>query len=88
MPGYGAYEKVEVVVNGSDEPAEGGKRKRTLLTYLLSVTFGGLVLLSFVFGGTGFVSEKAAGPCLVLSINLIHCGNEFRNSVPVRTLGL
>ena len=26
--------------------------------------------------------------CLVLSINLIHCGNEFRNSVPVRTLGL
>ena len=27
-------------------------------------------------------------PCLVLSSNLIHCGNEFRNSVPVRTLGL
>ena len=23
--------------------------------------------------------------CLVLSINLIHCGNEFQNSVPVRT---
>ena len=25
-------------------------------------------------------------PGLVLSINLIHCGNEFQNSVPVRTL--
>ena len=25
---------------------------------------------------------------LVLSIYLIHCGNEFRNSVPVRALGL
>ena len=31
---------------------------------------------------------EAAVSCLVLSINLIHCGNEFRNSVPVRTLGL
>ena len=26
--------------------------------------------------------------CLVLSIDLAHCGNEFRNSAPVRTLGL
>ena len=25
---------------------------------------------------------------LVLSINYIHCGNQFRNSVPVRTLSL
>ena len=28
------------------------------------------------------------GSCLVLSISLKHCGNEFRNSVPVRTSGL
>ena len=34
----------------------------------------------------GYDSEEES--CLVLSINLIHCGNEFRNSVPVRTLGL
>jgi hypothetical protein len=24
--------------------------------------------------------------CLVLSINLVHCGNEFRNSVPTNIL--
>ena len=33
-------------------------------------------------------SKISCGSCLVLSINLIHCGNEFRNSVPVRTFGL
>ena len=30
----------------------------------------------------------AVGRCLVLSINLIHCGNEFRNSVPGRSLSV
>ena len=33
-------------------------------------------------------AKARALSCLVLSINLIHCGNEFRNSVPVQTLGL
>ena len=27
------------------------------------------------------------GNCLVLSINIIHCGNEFRKSAPVRKAG-
>ena len=30
------------------------------------------------------VRGNALRSCLVLSINLIHCGNEFRNSAPVR----
>ena len=34
------------------------------------------------------ISSVVLSVTLVLSINLIHCGNEFRNSVPVRALGL
>ena len=42
----------------------------------------------FLFSVSVSVGAEPGLSCLVLSINLIHCGNEFRNSVPVRTLGL
>ena len=45
-------------------------------------------ILDFDVAPPPALQERPVLSCLVLSINLIHCGNEFRNSVPVRTLGL
>ena len=64
----------------------GGRLHLSKWLIVLILNFG--MLLSGYLGERKKINRKSATGrrcrCLVLSIYLIHCGNEFRNSVPTQ----